>query len=137
MEFVPLGEQEMEVLAFITEQAPVTASQVAEAWGEERALARTTVLTMMERLRRKGYLMRQRRQGVFQYSPRVSRSELLQGLLHRFVETTLGGSLAPVVAYLSNNRQLSPAELDELRQLVDALKAAEGTPVAGEEGADA
>ena len=125
MEFVPLGEQEMEVLAYVTEHTPVSASQVAEGWGEAQGLARTTVLTVMERLRKKGYLVRHRRNGVFQYSPRMSRSELLQGLLGRFVETTLGGSLAPVVAYLSNNRQLSATELEELRQLVGALKAAE------------
>jgi hypothetical protein len=50
---------------------------------------------------------------------------VLQGLLHRFVETTLGGSLAPVVAYLARSGRLTAAERAELQQLVDQLKAEE------------
>src|SRR6266511_1884802 len=96
MEHPTLGEQEMEVLRFVTEHAPATAAMVVEQFGEERGLARTTILTVIERLRRKGYLTRKRRQGVFHYSPRLSQSEVLQGLVHRFVETTLDGQLAPV-----------------------------------------
>jgi predicted transcriptional regulator len=125
MEFPPLGEQEMEVLEYITEHAPVTSSQVVDGFGEPRGLARTTVLTVIERLRKKGYLARARRQGVYHYSPRMSRAEVLQGLTHRFVETTLGGSLAPVVAYLSQTRQLTPEEIAELRRIVEAMKAGE------------
>src|SRR5262245_19974415 len=87
MERPTLGEQEMEILRYLSERAPVTAGQVAEGFGEERGLARTTVAIVIERLRRKGYVTRQRRRGVFQYSPRLTRDEVLQGLLHRFVET--------------------------------------------------
>ena len=123
MDFAPLGEQEMEVLRYIAEHAPVTAGQVAEGFGEQRGLARTTVLTVMERLRRKGYLTRQRRKGVFQYSPQMAVPEVLQGLLHRFVQTSLGGSLAPVVAYLTRAQRLTPEELQELRLMVESMKA--------------
>src|SRR5436309_4092889 len=125
MEHPSLGEQEMEVLRFITERAPVTASRVVEEFGGERGLARTTVLTVIERLRRKGYVTRKRRQGVFQYAPRLSQAEVLQGLVHRFVETTLDGSLAPVVAYLAQTRGLSEGEVAELRRLVEELKTEE------------
>jgi predicted transcriptional regulator len=121
-----LGEQERDVLAYITEHAPVTASQVAQGFGETRGLARTTVLTVIERLRKKGYVQRHRRQGVFHYSPRMEPSEVLQGLVHRFVETTLGGSLSPVIAYLVRTRRLSEAELAELQQLVQEMEAPKG-----------
>src|SRR5262245_54227553 len=128
MEHPTVGEQEMEILQFISERAPVTAAEVAEQFGKERGLARTTVLTVIERLRRKRYITRQRRGGIFHYSPRLSQSEVLQGLVHRFVETTLGGSLAPVVAYLSTGRRLSDQELSELEQLVEELKAEREDP---------
>lgn len=121
-----LGEHEMEVLRFITEHAPVTTGQVAEQYGAARGLARTTVQTVMERLRKKGYLVRKRQRGVFHYSPRLSQADVLQGLLHRFIEETLGGSLAPVVTYLNRTRRLTPAELAELRQLVEELREAGG-----------
>ena len=118
-----LGEQELEVLRFIAERSPVTAREVVEGFGEERSLARTTVLTVIERLRKKGYLTRRRRDGVFAYVPRVPQAELLNGLVRDFVEKTLGGSVSPVVAYLSRARRLSDGELDELQKLVQDLKA--------------
>jgi predicted transcriptional regulator len=122
METPPLGDQELEVLNFISEHAPITARDVAERFGEERGLARTTILTVMERLRKKGYVVRKRRDGVFQYSPRVPQSEVIQGVVGQFIERTLGGSVSPLLAYLSKTRQVSREELAELESLVDELR---------------
>jgi predicted transcriptional regulator len=122
MEHPSLGEQELEVLRFVAERAPVSARDVAEQFAETRGLARTTILTVIERLRKKGYLTRKRRAGVFQYSPRVPQSEVLQGLVRHFVEKTLAGSVSPIVAYLVKTRQLSEAEVQELQRLVEELR---------------
>ena len=55
-----LGEQELALLRFVTDRAPVTVRAALAQFGEPRGLARTTVLTVMERLRTKGYLRRQK-----------------------------------------------------------------------------
>lgn len=123
METPHLGDQELEVLKYISEHAPVTAREVAERFGEERRLARTTILTVIERLRKKGYLTRRRREGIYEYLPRLEQGELMQGLVGHFIQRTLGGSVSPVVAYLSRTREVSPEELAELQALVDELKA--------------
>jgi predicted transcriptional regulator len=122
MENPSLGEQELEVLRFIAARAPISVREVAEEFGEVRGLARTTVLTMMERLRRKGFLTRKRRAGTFRYAPRVPQSELLQSLVRQFVEKTLAGSLSPVVAYLTTARNLSAEDLAELERLIAELR---------------
>jgi predicted transcriptional regulator len=123
MEKPPLGEQELEVLRFIAARAPAPARDVIDHFAEERGLARTTVLTVMERLRQKGYLGRRRHGGVFQYSPQVPQEEVLQRLVRDFVEVTLGGSMSPVVAYLARTRRISDAELAELERLAEEIKA--------------
>jgi predicted transcriptional regulator len=123
MEQAPLGEQELEVWRYIAEHAPIAAREVAAWFAAERGLARTTILTVMERLRKKGYLTRRRRDGVFHYSPRVPPAEVVQGLVRQFVEKTLAGSVSPLVAYLGRARKLSDQELAELQRLVDELKA--------------
>jgi predicted transcriptional regulator len=123
MEKPPLGEQELEVWRYVAEHAPVSVRDVAARFAEERGLARTTVLTMMERLRQKGYLTRRRREGVYHYSPRTPAAEVLQGLVRQFVEKTLAGSLSPLVAYLGQARKLSDEELADLQRLVEELKA--------------
>lgn len=123
MEKPPLGEQELEVLEYIAQHAPITAREVADRFGEQQGLARTTILTVIERLRKKGFLSRRRREGVFHYAPRVPLTDVLQGLVGQFFERTLGGSVSPVVTYLAKTRRVSDRELDELERLVEELKA--------------
>lgn len=122
METPHLGDQELEVLTYIAENAPIAAREVAEKFGEERKLARTTILTVIERLRKKGYLERVRTEGVYQYSPRVPQTEVVQGLVAQFVERTLGGSVSPVVAYLARTRGLSDQDVAELEALVQEIQ---------------
>src|SRR5262245_15951660 len=121
-----LGDRELDVLRFVSEHAPVSAREVAEQFSEEEGLARTTTLTLLERLRKKGYLSRRRKEGVYRYSPRHPQGEVLQGLVRQFVEKTLGGSVSPVFAYLSRSRRLSEAELAELEQYVAEMRTERG-----------
>jgi predicted transcriptional regulator len=121
MEQPPLGEQQLEVLRFITDRAPVSAREVIEQFAVERGLARTTVLSVIDRLLEKGYLTRRRRGGVFHYSPRVTKEEVLGRLVRDFVEKTLDGSLEPFVAYLTQHARVSSEQLAELKELVRRL----------------
>ena len=121
---VSLGDQELALLRYVTDHAPVTVREAAAKFGEPHGLARTTILTMMERLRGKGYLTRRKDAGAFEYRPVVAKKDLMQGLVHDFVEKSLGGSLSPFVAYLTEAQGLSERELSDLRRLLD-LKDAE------------
>jgi predicted transcriptional regulator len=117
-----LGSQELEVLRFVSDHAPMSVGEVAERFGEPRGLARTTILTVMERLRKKGFLTRSKGERPFRYSPRTAQGDVLRGLVRQFVEKTLSGSLSPFTAYLAEAKEVSPAELDELRRLVERLE---------------
>ena len=117
-----IGEQELDLLRYVADSGGATVGEVAAAWGETRGLARSTVLTMMERLRKKGYLNRRQAGGVYRYTARASSGELTQGAIRRFVERNLGGSVAPFVAYLTESAALSDEELKELQDLVARLQ---------------
>ena len=119
----PPSEAELEILAYITEHPGSSVRTVADEFGQPRGFARTTVLTLIERLRKKGYLNRKKTGGVFVYSPREEQGNLLARLVGRFVERTLGGSLSPFVAYLLEKPEVSKQELDELKDLVSSLDA--------------
>jgi len=117
-----IGEQELALLRHVADCGGATVGEVADGFGKERTLARSTVLTMMERLRRKGYLTRELVDGVFRYRARTSSSELLRQAVGRFVEKSLGGSVTPFVAYLSETGKLSQSEFEELEELVSKLQ---------------
>ena len=118
----PLGEQELEILRYVAERAPLSVRDAADQFGESHGLARTTILTVMERLRKKGYLSRRKVERIYVYSPVISQSQLLQGLVRSFVEKTLGGSLTPFVAYLAESKRLSPKEVAALKALMEEME---------------
>lgn len=119
-----LGEQELELLKFVTEHAPIALSDVVEHYGTAHGLARTTIHTVLERLRKKGYLVREKRDGVYQYQTRLDQAELMTGMVDDFIQRMLKGSLKPFVAYLSASSQdLSDDEVQALKALVQDLEA--------------
>ena len=117
----PLGDQELEILRFVADNAPISVGDVAGRYAESHKLARTTVLTVMERLRKKGYLTRLKDGGVYRYRPQTEPADLLRHIVQEFVETRLAGSITPFVAYLAEADDLSEEELAALRRIVDRL----------------
>jgi predicted transcriptional regulator len=77
----------------------------------------------MERLRHKGYLRREKVEGIFRYWPSEPHEQQLRGLVRRFFEQSLGGSLDPFVTYLAEDAHLTPEQLEQLKQLVRELDA--------------
>lgn len=117
-----VGSMEIEVLRYIGDHYPISVAEVAEHFAQTTGHARTTILTMMERLRRKGHLTRRQVRGIYRYSPKIAKQELLQGLVKDFVAKTLGGSVSPFVAYLSDSGPISEEDLETLKRLVRGLE---------------
>jgi predicted transcriptional regulator len=118
-----IGEQELALLRHIADGGGTSVAEAVESFGSSRGLARSTVLTMMERLRRKGHLGRRLAGGVYRYRARSTSADLLKRAVGRFVDRNLGGSLSPFLAYLSESTDVSESELRELEELVARLNA--------------
>ncbi|HXH60840.1 MAG TPA: BlaI/MecI/CopY family transcriptional regulator [Fimbriimonadaceae bacterium] len=117
-----LSTLEMSLMRHFAEAGPQTVREAAEGFGEQRGYARTTVLTLMERLRQKGYLAREKRDGVYHYSPQIASGDLDRGAVKRFVQRALGGSVSPLVAFLAENPDLTEDEVAELRKIVEKME---------------
>jgi predicted transcriptional regulator len=118
-----IGRAELEVLRYISEHRPATVGMVAEHFAQTKGYVRTTVQNVMQRLCDKGYLVRRKADGVFQYEPRAGKGELLRSLVRDFVDRSLGGSLSPFVAYLAEDAKLSDDDLRQLQKIVRDLDA--------------
>ena len=117
-----IGDQELALLRFVSERGQATVAQAVEGFGLPRGLARSTVLTMMERLRKKGHLGRRQSEGSFQYLPRTAPGAAVRQAVQSFVDKTLGGSIAPFVAYVAERERVSDEELAELETLLAKLQ---------------
>lgn len=118
-----IGDQELALLTWVAAHEGATVAEVVEGFGAPRDLARSTVLTMMERLRRKGHLSRRQVRGVYRYRSAVGPRDVLTRAVGSFIERALGGSVTPVVAYLSESADdLTPEQIRELEDVVARLR---------------
>ena len=77
-----LGELERAVMDHLWDAAtPQTVRQVHEALAARRELAYTTVMTVLQRLARKGLVIQIRADRAHQYTPAHGRDELVAGLM--------------------------------------------------------
>ncbi len=118
----PLGRLQLEVLQFVTDQHPVSVREAAEHFAETSGQARTTVLTVLEKLREKGYLRRAKSRRIYRYSPTITKTELLRQLVGDFVDDVLQGSASPFVAYLSQTKKLTDDEARKLEKLLKQIE---------------
>jgi predicted transcriptional regulator len=121
----PLGHLELDVLQYVGDHHPISVREVAAHFAKTSGLARTTLLTTMERLRTKGHLTRRKVQGLHRYSPTVARPELLRRLVGDFVDDVLGGSVSPFFAYLSQSSLLNADESRKLELLLKRIESRE------------
>jgi predicted transcriptional regulator len=121
-----LGELELEVLKIIWNHEPCTVQEAAKILDTRKTCARTTVLTVMQRLHAKGFLKRRKVRGVFQYSPTENRSKVMSRLIGHFLDKVLDGSAVPFVTYLTETEDLSKQQIAALRQLAQELERKEG-----------
>lgn len=117
-----IGDQELALLQYLAEQGDASVGEVAGGYGEPRGLARSTVLTMMERLRAKAYLRRRKVGGLYRYSTATQPDDVMRSAVGKFVANTLQGSVSPFVAWMSQRAQVSDDELAELESLVADLQ---------------
>lgn len=109
------------MLQHVEGHAPCTVREVADTLGVEMGVVRTTILQTMERLRAKDLLVRERGIGGWRYRPSEPVEGVRVGAVRRFVRDALGGSVSPMVSYLSE-ADLSPGDLASLRELVERLE---------------
>jgi len=122
----PLGTQELQLLRHVARGGPASVGQVAETFGATQDLARSTVLTMMERLRAKGYLTRRCLKGVYVYVSSARDEDLLRDAVGRFVQRALEGSVSPFAAYLAHRSEVSEEELEDLERALERLRSKRG-----------
>ncbi len=92
-----LGELQTVVMEILWSESPLSVLEVEQKLLKKREIAHTTVLTTLDRMHKKGLLLREKDGKAFFYSPRHSKEEfehdvaqeVLSGLLSQFAEPAL------------------------------------------------
>jgi predicted transcriptional regulator len=114
-----LGELERAIMEVVwAADGPVTGRAVVDELARDRPLAYTTVLTVMDRLVRKGMLRRQRRGRAHTYQAASSRAAYTAALM----ASVLGSSQDRSAVLLHFVEQIPPDQVEALRAALDAAR---------------
>lgn len=104
---------ELECLKALWRIGDGTVKDVRKVLTEQRNLAYTTVMTVLDRLVRRGGVERRKAGRSFVYTPRLGREELRRLAVQELVDSFFDGSKEELLAYLSAEGQASPAPVRE------------------------
>jgi BlaI family transcriptional regulator, penicillinase repressor len=110
---------ELECLRVLWAMGEGNASRVREALAPERQLAYTTVLTLLERLTKRGQLSRRKAGRSFIYTPIQDRELMRQTAVAELVSTYFDGESEGLLKWLQGFGN-HPAEVDRREAPLDA-----------------
>lgn len=104
---------ELECLKVLWKAGEASVKQVREALAGRKNLAYTTVMTLLDRLVRRGSASRRKVGRLFVYAPVASREVLRAAAVRELVEAFFDGSVESLLEYLRNSTEPGPGKSPE------------------------
>lgn len=115
----PLTEPQMEILHCLWRRGEATVTEVWQELSAERELARNTVLTVMDRLAKRGWLNKRAVGNTHLYKPTVDEKAALGNAVERLVNTAFAGAADRLVLALLDGRGVTAEEAARIREMID------------------
>jgi BlaI family penicillinase repressor len=130
MKHPPLANAELGIMKLLWKKDRLTARQIREQlYPDETKSQHGTVQRLLQRLEDKGYLNRDRSQTVHLFSSKIDSQAYAGSQLESLAVKLTGGSLAPLITFLVEDKKLSPKELSRIRAVLDEHQAKENQHV--------
>src|SRR5258706_8563433 len=115
---------ELEILSVLWTRGPSTVREVHEALRDGRAepVGYTTVLKLLQIMTEKKLVKRDTRARTHVYSAAASEATTRGHLLSDLVDRAFGGSSLALVLHALSSTRATPAELEQIRRLLDKRK---------------
>lgn len=115
----PISDAEWVVMTEFWRLGEATAKDVVQALEGRQAWKPKTVQTLINRLVQKGALGFRQQGREYVYLPRVEEDRCVHEASRTFVDRVFGGKLAPLLACFLERQECTPAELEEMRKLLE------------------
>jgi BlaI family transcriptional regulator, penicillinase repressor len=124
----PISEAERAVLKALWGEGPGTVREIQEFLvGQGQDWTRSTVITLLQRLERKGYAQSDRSQFAFVFRAVVSREDMMHQRLTELADELSEGEAAPLVLAFAQRHRFTDEEIAQFREMIDEM-AAKRTP---------
>jgi len=112
-----MSRAEFEIMDVLWRMERATVKEIQAELGDKRKLAYSTVSTLLGRLRDKGYVEATEKNFAYQFRPKVKREQVIRRKLDELVNRILGGDVAPLTAYIAQNRNLTTEQIKALEEI--------------------
>ena len=121
-----LPDSELQIMLILWQKnEPMTRAEIDRILAREKPLAKTTVLTLLTRLEKKGFIEITRSGREHLYTAAVSKEDYRCRESRSFLKNFYGDSVSGFIAALADEKPLSDDEISELRRFIDTLSAKE------------
>jgi len=122
-----VSDAELAVLKVLWKHGPQTVRQVESHLGRRKKWAYTTILTLLSRLREKGYAAQERAPAdtagaAHVFRAAVTHRQLLGLGLKDLADRMCDGTASPLVHALVESQRLSTTDIAHLRHMLDELE---------------
>ena len=125
MQQIILTPVEWNIMESLWEEAPKIGREIVLDVKERAGYSRSTTLTMLARMTKKGYLeCLEDEKGIKIYRPLINRQKAVQQETDHFLNRVYHGSLSLLVSTFAEKQRLSKEEIDNLYEIL--RKAEEG-----------
>jgi BlaI family penicillinase repressor len=117
-----ISDAEWAVMEAVWDAQPqaLTAGEVVQRLaGGGTSWAPRTIKTLLARLVQKGAVVSEADGRRFLYRAKVARDAVVRRESRSFLSRVFGGAVAPAVVHLLENADLTPQEIEQLRQILD------------------
>jgi BlaI family transcriptional regulator, penicillinase repressor len=120
LEFIILTRQELQIMKVIWERGVATVKDVCDCMSQKKAVAYTTILTLMGILEEKGALIHSRSGRAYVYKPLLSRQQATRNQVHDILTRFFDGNPEQLIANVLENEIKEPEQLGSVRDLLEA-----------------
>jgi predicted transcriptional regulator len=113
-----LTELQIGLLRVLWDRGEATVAEICDALRPSRALAPTTVATLLSRLERRGVVRHRTVSRQFIYAAAVSEDEVRQSMVSELTEQLFDGDVAELVSHLLSAREISSGDLEKVKELI-------------------
>ncbi len=117
-----LSDSQTEIMQLVWGHGEVTVTDVWNGLLKKREVARNTVLTVMDRLVKRGWLQKRRVGNTQLYQATVEQDVSKGQAVKRMVDTVFSGAADQLVAALLSGRGVTDEEALRIKKMIDAKK---------------
>ncbi len=109
---------ELEILQVLWRAGPCTIGQICKTLRQKRAVALTTVATMLKVMLEKKLVQRKQGKQSYIWSAKTTQQSAATGMVRKLVNAVFDGSAQRLVAHLVESGQLSDEEREAVRRMM-------------------